>query len=351
MTKTMRPRYLVFISLLLFLVGCSPTETPEAQIEYFRSKDGRTSIEESESITLEWKAVNTTSCFIQFRPDDGELSELQPVECEGDQAYSPEATATYTFSALKRDGQTYEQKLLRIIVESTGPDTTPPQVKTTNPADGAGDVSLNTSITLSFSEPMDKVATQGALSISPAVDCAFTWNADADVLECKPKEALTADTAYTATLGIGATDEAGNALDEAVSFVFTTGAATDLVPPEVTAISPSDGATNVPDTTTIKLSFSEPMNQGKTEAAFSADPVISCSFSWNSEATELTCDPVTDLLSGETYTISLGTGAQDLAGNTLDTAYSKSFTTGSAAPAICTFGNAEAKFGSCMFGE
>ena len=342
MTRASKPSYFIFAMLLLLLVGCPasdinppPNEPPDATIEYFRSKDGRTSIAKGESVTLEWRALNTTTCLIQFTLNEGGSGDPQPVPCEGEQPYTPDKTANYRFSALKKDGRSYETKDLKITI--IGPDTTPPQVTSTSPEEGASGVSLNlTAISISFSEAMSKSITQAAFSTSPAIDCAFTWTTDADVLECDPEGALSSDTPYTISLSTGATDEAGNAITNPFSFTFTTGPDIDVEPPELEASSPNNGATDISVDTNIELEFSEPMKKSETETAFKTSPFVSCDFFWNSDATKLTCNPNTNLLPDTTYGITLATSATDLAGNALASVFSSSFTTTSAEPPPCT---------------
>lgn len=105
-------------------------------------------------------------------------------------------------------------------------------------------------------------------------------------------------------------------------------ATVDTVPPTVVSTSPANNATGVPLTTTISITFSEAMVTSTVESAFSASPAISCSWSWNSPTnTVATCTPSTDLAADTLYTITIGTGATDVAGNHLASPYQSTFTT------------------------
>lgn len=103
--------------------------------------------------------------------------------------------------------------------------------------------------------------------------------------------------------------------------------------PEVTATDPTGGATGVAQTDDIVVSFSEPMNESVTEAAFSASPDMNCDFSWNGSSTQLTCDPQTNLSPGTSYTVTIATGAASAEGETLEAAHDFSFTTAGTAGA------------------
>ncbi len=100
----------------------------------------------------------------------------------------------------------------------------------------------------------------------------------------------------------------------------------DTTRPTITSVSPT-GAT-VPITTAISATFSEPMNEATTEAAFSITPALVGTSSWVGNT--MTYTPAANLASGTKYTVTIGTGAQDLAGNPMASAYSWSFTTKSA---------------------
>lgn len=104
---------------------------------------------------------------------------------------------------------------------------------------------------------------------------------------------------------------------------------TDVTPPTILSATPADGATKLKDDVEIVITFSEPMDQAKTEAAFSIDPSSKThgppTYSWNAEGTVLTIDPMANYSSGgDLATIpavplkfALDTSATDLAGNAL----------------------------------
>jgi len=88
----------------------------------------------------------------------------------------------------------------------------------------------------------------------------------------------------------------------------------------------------------INVTFDEAMNPASVEDAFSIDPDVAGSFSW--VGTTMTFNPDT-LAYGTTYTVTIGTGATDLAGNPLGGAFNWDFTTESApAPTITSRGPA-----------
>ena len=100
----------------------------------------------------------------------------------------------------------------------------------------------------------------------------------------------------------------------------------DTVPPTVVATDPKDGDARwyrlyqfpIP----IRITFSEPMDKAATEAAFRTKPPMEGTFSW--KGTTMTFTPKTyPLTFGVTVTV--GTGARDLAGNNLEKPYTFSY--------------------------
>lgn len=126
-----------------------------------------------------------------------------------------------------------------------------------------------------------------------------------------------------------ARDFAGNV--EAKSFEDTH-TIVDVIAPTVLSISPSGNVTA--DVTAIVVAFSEPMNMTSTAAAFTIFPFANGSLTWNNDSTVLTFSPTQSLAAGTTYTVTVGTGATDLARNPLARAAVGSLTTPAPAPAV-----------------
>jgi hypothetical protein len=62
------------------------------------------------------------------------------------------------------------------------------------------------------------------------------------------------------TIGTGVKDLSGNALAAMVSTTFTIGTGADLIGPTVTLVDPANGATGVPTTAVVKITFSKRIN-------------------------------------------------------------------------------------------
>jgi PGF-pre-PGF domain-containing protein len=197
-------------------------------------------------------------------------------------------------------------------------DNEPPTVTGNEPT--GTNVPVTTQINVTFSEAMNQTSAESAFNTSPATTGSFTWNAN--IMTYTPDSDLTFDTPYTVTIGTGAKDLVGNNMQTEHTWQFTT-EVSDNEPPTVTGNEPT--GTNVPVTTQINVTFSEEMNQTSAESAFNTSPETAGSFSWNGN--NMTYTPDSDLTSNTPYTVTIGTGAKDPAGNNLQTKHTWNFTT------------------------
>ncbi len=146
----------------------------------------------------------------------------------------------------------------------------------------------------------------------------------------------------TGTGGISGTAGAGGNSGGASAEGGSAGSAGAInvdTPPVVTETTPSDGTAGVSDDVVLVVTFSEPMNTSSVEAAYQSDdlPAESVTFAWNSEETELSITPNAPLtyaegtnldeLVAESYSFTIGTGAEDLTGNALEAQETVTFTT------------------------
>jgi lysophospholipase L1-like esterase len=103
--------------------------------------------------------------------------------------------------------------------------------------------------------------------------------------------------------------------------------ARDRTPPTPSAFVPAPGAENVARNSTIRVMFSEEMDEASAEAAFSIEPAVTGTFSWQ-EQRWMAFAPDAPLDSLTQYTVTVSTEASDLAGNHILWSKSYPFTTG-----------------------
>ena len=106
------------------------------------------------------------------------------------------------------------------------PDVTPPTVILTSPINGAQNVAINSSITITFSEAMDaSTINEQTITLSAGtgtISGSVTYSDTTAVY--KPASSLNPGTIYTVTVDGGVKDVAGNAMVTPYGFIFITGA-------------------------------------------------------------------------------------------------------------------------------
>ena len=146
--------------------------------------------------------------------------------------YSTSITASIEATATDQNGTPLLGKRYEWKFETAAPpDLTPPAVNSTTPLDGAGKVSIDASLTATFSEAMDCatltdstfVVNYSGGSVTGAVSCS------GDSASFVPAAPLAMETPYTAMITTGAKDLAGNALSAAHAWSFTTAGASSKV--------------------------------------------------------------------------------------------------------------------------
>ncbi len=122
-------------------------------------------------------------------------------------------------------------------------------------------------------------------------------------------------------------DFAGNQESKAGNDTWTV---VDTVAPQLTSHSPTGNLTASP--TVIVVAFSEPMNTSSVQAAFQVTPSATGTFSWSNGSRTLTLLISGSLALGTSYTVTVSTGAKDLAGNPLAQPFVFTFATPSPPP-------------------
>ncbi len=102
----------------------------------------------------------------------------------------------------------------------------------------------------------------------------------------------------------------------------------ESLPPNVISTSPADSATHVAVDAVMTATFSEAMNASTIDInTFTVDNGVTGTVSYDANSTTATFTPTSDLNYDTTYTATITTDAEDVAGNGLQADYSWSFTT------------------------
>ena len=213
-------------------------------------------------------------------------------------------------------------------------DTTAPVLVLTGASDGDINLPINRSVTATFNEPMDP-----ATLASPATG--FTLTEFGSIVPIPgvvtysgttatftPNSNLNPNTRYTSTITTEARDLAGNALATGTrqnpwSWTTSPTAIIDIIAPTVTSTNPVNQAINIAIDKKINATFSEEMNQSTMvtenfklkETLLGTD--VPGTVAYDMQNNIATFSSLNNLKPDTDYTVTVTTGAKDLAGNAL----------------------------------
>jgi parallel beta-helix repeat protein len=190
---------------------------------------------------------------------------------------------------------------------------TAPNVESTIPTNGAINISVKPKISVTFSNKMNRSATESAITMVSGVIGVtiwnFTWSNGDLTVTFEPLFTLSSTTKYTVTISIAAKDVLSNNLEDKYQFSFTT---KDVIEPYMTLTSPYNWESEVTLNTIVNVTFSEPMNCTTVTFTCSPDPG-GWSVAWSSMNTFASFSH-TDFGSLTQYTFYIS-GGKDMSGN------------------------------------
>jgi len=213
------------------------------------------------------------------------------------------------------------------------PAATVPVVTGTSPVYGSSNVPINAVITLGYNIPLDPASVNGTTVTlagpnGVAVNATIGLDATGQVIRIDPVEDLAPNVFYSYQTTTGIRGANAVAQQSPGSGYFSTGAASDVTPPVLRAVTPPHGSTNVGDNARIVLRFSEPIDPQTITAATAVvsgpQGAIPYSVSLSNQNRDVYLAPNTQLPDGQAVTITVA-GITDLSGNAV-------------APAITQFG-------------
>jgi hypothetical protein len=209
-----------------------------------------------------------------------------------------------------------------------------PTVTTVTPANGTANVPISTTVAVTFSAPVTAgTVTAASFTLTPdggsPVAAVVTYDAGNLKAVLTPSAPLAAGTAYIVNLTSAIQNTSLQSLAPFQSG-FTTAAGPDITPPHVTSIVPADAAVDVATGQTVQVTFNEAVTVSPlTEASFAVSDgagILPGTVVYDSANRKATFTPTAPLAPGTVYTVTLGTGIADAAGNPLD-AFTSTFTT------------------------
>jgi hypothetical protein len=223
-------------------------------------------------------------------------------------------------------------------------DNSPPSISTITPPSGAKGVVVTTLVTATFNEPVQSsTVTTNTFNLqagTASIPGTVKLSVDGKTATFDPTSNLSPSVSYTAVIRAGVKDTAGNAMTAPKQWSFTTASAADTTRPTLISTIPKSGSSSVSVTSKVTATFNEPiLSSSITSSTFTVRAGTSSTnvpgtYSVNSGDGYKTAvfSPSTNLQPGITYTATITTGVKDVAGNTLASAYTWSFTTAGATP-------------------
>ncbi len=250
-------------------------------------------------------------------------------------SYNPTThIATLTPSSSMSWATTYTVTITADVADSAGntlsggyswsfrsePDTYAPIVSSVNPANGATGISTNiTSITATFNESLaGSTITNSTFTVS-GLTGTVSYNNSTYTATFTPSSQLLYGQAYTAALSTAVTDTAGNPLASTYQWTFTS--EVDVTPPTVTLVNPISGAAGVARGATITAVFSEDMTASTINTTTFTVSGIAGSVSYDAPSNKATFTPSGLMPYNTMLKATITTGAQDLYGNAIASAY------------------------------
>jgi hypothetical protein len=213
--------------------------------------------------------------------------------------------------------------------DPTSGDVEAPTITSTNPAHGATDIARNTTISVTFSEPIDPASattTSFIVVANGSTAIAGTVAVSGSTATFTPAAQLPFGT-YVARVTTAIQDLSGNNLVAPFQWSFAT---VVNPPPTVTATTPAANATNVARNTTISATFSEPIQPATvTTTSFTVTPTGGAAIAGTVSVSGAvaTFTPTTQLALTTTYTARLTTAIGDLDGAALAQPFTWTFST------------------------
>ena len=266
-------------------------------------------------------------------------------------ALSTTYTATITTGAIDEYGVALASNLVWSFTTSSEA-CAPPTVISVTPVLTVG-ICPSTAVTATFSEAMNPATintTTFALTGPGTTPVTGVVTYTGSTATFTPSSALAVSTLYTATITTVAQDLNGDAMASNKVWTFTTAAT--ACAPTVISVAPPNGATGICQNTLVVATFSEAMNPSTINTttftlSASGTPVAgTVTYDVSTYAVTFTPNPP-GLALDTTYTATVTTGAQDLAGDALAANKVWTFTTAATA---CTTAPTVPLGSACSFG-
>lgn len=202
-------------------------------------------------------------------------------------------------------------------------DSTPPEVSSVFPADGANSVSVSADLEVQFSEEVSNSNSSLSLQDSSDENVEGSLEVDGENMKFTPDDSLDHESTYT--VSVKATDMSGNEMNSEHSWSFSTISEPDTQPFTVSSVSPEDQAEDVSVDVNAEVEFSEQVDESSISFNLKDGSDSDIQGSMEFESDKFTFTPDNSLEYSTDYTASVK--ATDMSGNEMEESFSWKFKT------------------------
>ncbi|MDY0096822.1 MAG: Ig-like domain-containing protein [Candidatus Dojkabacteria bacterium] len=268
--------------------------------------------------SIEWSAVFTPYAEYKIIRDLDDTVTIQPEKLKQGTQYNLEVIKSiiiYNPLTLEKISTQSEE------VESELTFKTAPAPGITSFNRESGYVSNSEPLKINFEVPINEDTLKDRILISPAIDGEISLSSDKKQLIFTPESSFAKNTEYKITILKGLENILGGYIEQDITLTFKTPGYVSLL-----YASPRNWSTNVSLTTSsISLTFNQPVDHTTVQERFSISPSINGTFSWNGNT--LYYKFANTLPYSTKYTVSIGKGIKAIYGIDSTSTISTSFTT------------------------
>lgn len=275
-------------------------------------------LDSNDSKSIEWKAIFNPDVEYKITRNYDNKLVIQPLKLKQGTDYELEiikSVVKYNPKTLEKISTQSEESVSKISFKTTPP----PGVLSYNRSSQI--ISNSEPLTIDFGIPLKEDSLIGKTSISPLIGGTTTLSSDKKQLIFSPNSPFLKNTEYVFTILSGIENVLGGYTENDIAISFKTPGYVGL-----SYSSPRNGSSGVSNTTSsISLTFNQPINHTSVQERFSIYPNISGSFSWSGDT--LTYRFSSSLAYATKYTVTISGGVIATYGINSTSNISTSFTT------------------------
>lgn len=329
-------KVLLNIILMVSLISCSIDITPPEIVSYSPPHNAimQTSCPVTVCFSKSMNTDKTQKAFVLVYGEFGDSSIKGNFAWNNNDTvmtFTPElplSNGYYRLIIEKTACDTHNNTLVTQHISSftIGPDTIPPEIQSLQPVDCSENIALNTSITITFSEPMDTASVEKNIRFSPSVDYTCIWDTANTILTITPYKPLLFNTWYQIDIS-KCQDMSHNMMIQPVTCRFRTGS--EYIRPVITGLYTTSISQNMAQSENftiyeganvndeIIITFNEPIDTSSITGSFSISPQTSWDAYWDNSNQTCTIRFQQPLAVNTRYEIRINTNLKDVAQNTL----------------------------------